>query len=155
MLALKASGGAGEGPYCLQWTFVCTAKNEIPNAALKWIEGHTRRAVRLGASLDEHWKVNFFLSGGNQPSARIQRYRSFLTEKRSQYQKPVHTPSISRDNSYHCHGAQSWEALSESHRCTFKGHTENIICVCLNKPIPYSYKRLVVWSRSTLIVWAH
>lgn len=54
---------------------------KIPNAALKWIEEHTRRAVRQGSFLDEHWEANFFLSGGSQPSARIQRYSSFLTKK--------------------------------------------------------------------------
>lgn len=53
----------------------------MPNADLEWTEEHTRRAVRQGASLDEHWEANFFLSGGSPPLARIQRYRSFLTKK--------------------------------------------------------------------------
>lgn len=54
---------------------------KIANAALKGIEEHARRAVRQVASLEEHWEANFFLSGGSQILAGIQRYRAFLTNR--------------------------------------------------------------------------
>lgn len=80
MLTLKTAGRTRGAGTPLSSMKICLCWYEWGFLILLESEEHTR-AVRQVASLEEHQEANFFLSGGSQLLAGIQRYGSSLTNK--------------------------------------------------------------------------